>query len=707
SHLGGLGDLIESATQIFNTPISNYDLKTILTQIHSEIKTRKIILVGHSQGSFYTNEIYDYLVKNGAPSESISIYNIGTPASFVSGNGNYLTSKNDKVINKIRDLALKINTPQPLPQNIELPLNKEKDSENGHSFSEDYLKNAPGRIISEIDILLKKLETNQITENKVGCFNLPDKNFAYKTQKVLFSIADPISNETIVLYGETKKIIISTSVFVINKTQEAIIAVVKTTDKIINTTIINYQEIISQINNLFGKENVSKNTTNLTAAIPLNVSVISTSSVLDSGSQKALPFETPNSKPPELSLSENSSSELISDILIAKNSYSLTPEQLQIFNNALKLKSTTNLFQQFAYSGSGGGGGKIETPAELIIEQNEIIIATTTEAIATATTTTEIAMTTATTTAEIATTTATSTENSTTTISTGPTYLTGALTENTTFTSEGNPYIIETSFLIPENIILTINPGVIIWPKAKGPFSRSLIVDGTLIINGTKENPVKFTSLNENPQPGDYTQAIVFTPKSKNSLINNAIFEYGDPIAPVDSMIEVSGTKVIFKNSIFRKSLHTALFLINSDSLIENCIFEDNSNIGISTFGGQVQIFSSIFKNNIIGINLFNKSEINLDNNYFTKNQKSISLSSDSIITYSENNKMGDNNFDGFFIKHSLFSGEIATTSLSSLSLINTLDPSPLNHPDLLTFWNFWNEANIATTSATSTEENI
>jgi len=60
SHIGGFGDLIESASQLFNYPISNYDRDNILRQIYPEITTRKILLVGHSQGTFYTNEIYDY-----------------------------------------------------------------------------------------------------------------------------------------------------------------------------------------------------------------------------------------------------------------------------------------------------------------------------------------------------------------------------------------------------------------------------------------------------------------------------------------------------------------------------------------------------------------------------------------------------------------------------------------------------------------------
>src|SRR5580698_2148924 len=57
SHLDGAGDILESISQAFNTPISDYDLDTILAQIEPEVTTQKLLLVGHSQGTFYTNEI--------------------------------------------------------------------------------------------------------------------------------------------------------------------------------------------------------------------------------------------------------------------------------------------------------------------------------------------------------------------------------------------------------------------------------------------------------------------------------------------------------------------------------------------------------------------------------------------------------------------------------------------------------------------------
>src|SRR3989344_1394709 len=50
SHLAGLGDLVQSAFQTFYSSASDFDRDTILLQIYPEVTTRKLVLVGQSQG---------------------------------------------------------------------------------------------------------------------------------------------------------------------------------------------------------------------------------------------------------------------------------------------------------------------------------------------------------------------------------------------------------------------------------------------------------------------------------------------------------------------------------------------------------------------------------------------------------------------------------------------------------------------------------
>lgn len=206
SHLEGGGDALQSLAQAFNTSISDFDLKTILMQIYPEVKTRKILLVGHSQGTFYTNELYKYLVDHGVPQESIAVYNIATPASYVAGGGLYITSTNDKAMNWVRDRETSGNvkiradsfyTAGPvvssaLRANITIPKEPGWDSNDwgGHHFSE-YMSGAGDRIVSDIDSLLARLKA--VDTGSDQCFEPPQANTGYKMRAAAFAIADPLT----------------------------------------------------------------------------------------------------------------------------------------------------------------------------------------------------------------------------------------------------------------------------------------------------------------------------------------------------------------------------------------------------------------------------------------------------------------------------------------------------------------------------------
>ncbi len=194
SHIKGLTDLIDSSTQIYGGDWPDYDLTNILNQIHSQLQTRKIILVGHSQGTFYTNEAYDYLIKNGVPANSITVYNVATPAYRVAGNGKYLNSSTDKVINAVSNsLAAAGFTARPLPPNITLPLSKEEQDNpiGGHDFSNVYLAEAPERIAYDLQSQINNLqEDDSLKLSSSSCFVEPKKDLVYSLTDFGYKTAD-------------------------------------------------------------------------------------------------------------------------------------------------------------------------------------------------------------------------------------------------------------------------------------------------------------------------------------------------------------------------------------------------------------------------------------------------------------------------------------------------------------------------------------
>ncbi|OGG52333.1 hypothetical protein A3C20_00490 [Candidatus Kaiserbacteria bacterium RIFCSPHIGHO2_02_FULL_55_25] len=210
SHIAGLGDFAQSVGQIFDNPISYYDRDTILRQIHSEVTTRKVLLVGHSQGTFYTNELYSYLVEHGVPRESIAVYNLATPANRVAGGGAYLTSGNDQLVLRVRQYAAAASAPEPLQSNILIPISAEESTKlfGGHSFSGAYLTGAAARIVRDIEQALSELKASGASDSD-GCFIPPPTTVSYKVQKVGFAALDPLAKTSVSVAAVTGKAVVT------------------------------------------------------------------------------------------------------------------------------------------------------------------------------------------------------------------------------------------------------------------------------------------------------------------------------------------------------------------------------------------------------------------------------------------------------------------------------------------------------------------
>ena len=207
SHIAGLGDFAQSVGQIFDNPISYYDRDTILRQIHSEVTTRKVLLVGHSQGTFYTNELYSYLVDHGVPRESIAVYNLATPANRVAGGGAYLTSANDQLVLRVRQYAAAASAPGPLQSNILIPISAEESTKlfGGHSFSGAYLTGAAARIVRDI-------ETHS-PDSSVRCFLrrlfIPPPTVSTKFKSRIRAL-DPLAKTSVSVAAVTKAVVTAT-----------------------------------------------------------------------------------------------------------------------------------------------------------------------------------------------------------------------------------------------------------------------------------------------------------------------------------------------------------------------------------------------------------------------------------------------------------------------------------------------------------------
>jgi len=170
-HLGynptrGELDVIKAVMQSYKAEgqeFEDQDSKRMLAKLHSQVNHKRILLIGHSQGSYYTNALYKYLRNNGINRSALAVYNIGTPASYVAGsaegNGKYITNKTDEVINQVRVWAKRGNSNQPLQYNTHITLqdNDISNANRGHDIQRVYLAGEGRRMMQDIDALLNNL----------------------------------------------------------------------------------------------------------------------------------------------------------------------------------------------------------------------------------------------------------------------------------------------------------------------------------------------------------------------------------------------------------------------------------------------------------------------------------------------------------------------------------------------------------------------
>ena len=252
SHLGGLGDILDSIDQgVFDKEFyEDFDLMSLLKQASKKIKTQKVLLVGHSQGNFYANSFYDFVTsrKGGIPSQSIGIYSVATPSSRVAGGGKYITSDTDEVINAVRKVNF---LEKVLPPNTHIEIQK-GDDKLGHSFTDIYLKYKSSRIISDIENSLSKLKSDNIRNNQKSCFiprftNLEEKSYSF--QYPILLVGDLVAN------GAKQAIIFSvkTANFVALKVEKTIKVATQKAIMKVTVSLIKLEDAIIKGADLFAK----------------------------------------------------------------------------------------------------------------------------------------------------------------------------------------------------------------------------------------------------------------------------------------------------------------------------------------------------------------------------------------------------------------------------------------------------------------------
>ena len=248
------------------------------------------------------------------------------------------------------------------------------------------------------------------------------------------------------------------------------------------------------------------------------------------------------------------------------------------------------------------------------------------------------------------------------------------------------PYVILGSIRIDTTASLTIQPGCRIYSHATAPF----IVDGILIINGTKTDNVVFSG---DRLDADYKDlpagwpGIYFRGSSKNNVLKYAVIKNAYQAIVAEKTSVNANPKIILHQCIIDNAYDAGILCVNTslqadNSLISNC----GTNIAL-TYGGDYNLtnctvagFSNYFINH--------KSPVLVINNFASQNGNTVTANLNAVF---RNNifwgdagfvddeisvaKQGSNTFTVLFDKN-LYRANADPVNSTLTGNIKNLDPS-------------------------------
>ncbi|MBX4200187.1 alpha/beta hydrolase [Candidatus Parcubacteria bacterium] len=203
---------------------------------------------------------------------------------------------------------------------------------------------------------------------------------------------------------------------------------------------------------------------------------------------------------------------------------------------------------------------------------------------------------------------------------------------DTTWSPDNGVYILKGEVDILASSTLNIEPGTIIKSSSGG--GSVLRIMGNLNINGTTENPVVFTLLEDDSFGGDTNQdgtttiplisgwqGIIFQQGSQGNISNAKIYYtgYGGFGFGFSSALYNDGGLININNADLSHGGSLGIFQVNGTTTLTHSTI-DSFGTAVSVTGGSADIRNNVISNNTYGVSKFGGGMLTLIENNFSNN---------------------------------------------------------------------------------------
>ncbi len=184
-----------------------------------------------------------------------------------------------------------------------------------------------------------------------------------------------------------------------------------------------------------------------------------------------------------------------------------------------------------------------------------------------------------------------------------PTVLPPVISDDYVLSVDKSPYLVTGALVVKPGVKLTMNAGTVIWFRSLG-----LIVKGQLEILGTRDDPVRLSSLGSSSWKGIFLDRSSDDNKISYCTISDAEFGF-----------RASKSNVLIQNSQFQDNVW-GIVMEESRGEISGSLIRTSAKSGIAARGGQLVVKDSVITENSSGGILLESNRARIEQNNILNN---------------------------------------------------------------------------------------